>query len=151
MKGYTLDLGDRHNPLGDHALHLVEPKQWPGERETVVGELRHYTPRAVAAAELTGTACLSKRSAIASISLRSTTGRFVFGKATSEATATMCGSSGCMTRLAVGGAVDFQFGKGVALEAFDHYKIDRRHFCDQRTQVPFRLLAQFMQDGPALG
>ena len=41
MQGHTLGLGDRHNPFGDQTLHLVEPKQRPGECEAVVGELRH--------------------------------------------------------------------------------------------------------------
>src|SRR6185503_13774747 len=52
---------------------------------------------------------------------------------------------GMNERLAAGGAVDLDLRKGVALEALDQYEIDRRHLADQRRQVPFRLVAQFMQ------
>src|SRR5450755_2753907 len=54
-------------------------------------------------------------------------------------------------RLAVGDAVDLDLGKGIALEAFDQHQIDRRHLADQGGQIPLRLLAQLMQDGPAFG
>ena len=54
-------------------------------------------------------------------------------------------------RLAVGGAMDFELGKGVALEAFDQHQIDRRQLGEQVGQVPFRLVAQLVQDGEALG
>ena len=85
------------------------------------------------------------------MSLRSITGTFACGNAMSDAIATICGSSGMNKRLAVGGAMDFQLGKGIALEALDQHQIDRRHLGDQCAQVPFRFLAQFVQDGPALG
>ena len=55
--------------------------------------------RSLTVAGATGTACLSSRSAIASISLRSTTGTRACGNALSEATATMCGSSGWISGL----------------------------------------------------
>ena len=54
-------------------------------------------------------------------------------------------------RLAVGDAVDLELRECVALEAFDQHQIDRRHLADQSGHVPFRLLAQLVQDGPAFG
>src|SRR6185437_10456007 len=83
---------NRRAPLSDQPLHVAQRQQRAGKGEAVVGKLRHYFFS-------TGTACLSNKSAIASISLRSTTGTRAAGKALSEATATMCGSSGCISGL----------------------------------------------------
>jgi hypothetical protein len=54
-------------------------------------------------------------------------------------------------RLAVRCAMDFQFRKDIAFEPFDQDQVDGRHLGHQAAQIPFGLLAQLMQDGPALG
>ena len=41
VERHGLDLGDRRDALGDDALDLIDRQQRTGEREAVVGELRH--------------------------------------------------------------------------------------------------------------
>ncbi len=150
VQRHLLGFGDRCDALADQPLHVVEPQQRTGKGETIVGQLRHLRAPHSGASPI-GTACLSSRSAIASMSLRSITGTVAAGKGVSAAMATMLRVVRMDQRLAVGGAVDLQLRKGIALEALDQHEIDRRHLGDQVGQVPFRLLAQFMQDGEALG
>src|SRR5215471_17229207 len=52
--------------------------------------------------------------------------------------------------LVVLSAVNFQLRKSIALEALDQHEVDRRHLGNECAQVPFALLAKFVQDGPAL-
>ena len=53
--------------------------------------------------------------------------------------------------LAVRHAMNFKLWECVTLITFDQHEIDRRKFGKQVGQIPFRLVAQFMEDGKALG
>ncbi len=88
---YLLDLADRLDARRDQPLHLGDRQQRAREGEAIVGELRHHAPpgrRAKAAA------CASRRSMIAPVSSRPTRGTLACGSATSDAIATIWGSSG---------------------------------------------------------
>src|SRR5262249_23494741 len=98
MQRHAFGLGDRRNALADQPFHLFQTEQRSRKRKTVIAELCHHRLR-VAAASATGTACLSKRSAMASMSLRSITGTLACGSGISEATATTCESSGWISDL----------------------------------------------------
>ncbi len=149
---HPFGLRDRHDPFADQPLHLGQRQQRTGKCETIVGQLRHHAHAPeIAPGHAIGTACLSSRSAMASMSLRSTTGTRAAGSARVAGDRHDMRIVRMDQRLAVLGAVNFQLRKGVALEAFDQHQIDRRHLGDQVGHVPFRLLAQFVQDRPAPG
>src|SRR5262249_52121401 len=90
----ALGLDDGSNPLGKQPFDLLHGKRWAAEGEAVVGELRHQTLPPQPASAATGTARASIRSATASTSSSATTGTRACGTGASDATATMCGSSG---------------------------------------------------------
>src|SRR5215472_3316472 len=94
MKRHRLDLGDRYHTLADDALDLVHREQRTREGEAVIGELRHHPCPACAHTAWIGAACRIKMSAIRSTSSRSTTGTRAAGSGSSDATATIAGSSG---------------------------------------------------------
>ena len=92
--------GRRHNGralLTDQLLHFpLNGNIGPENAKSV--ELRHYALRGIFTSA-SGTACLSRSLAIASMSLRSTTGTFAAGSGLSQATAMIYGSSRCRGRL----------------------------------------------------
>src|SRR5262249_600902 len=91
-----LGLGDRRDARRDQPLHLGDRHQRAGEREAVVGELRHH---AAPGGRGGGAACLSRMSMAASVSSIATGGTGIPGSATSEAIATAWGSSGWISGL----------------------------------------------------
>ena len=145
------DLRDRRNPLADDALDLVDRKQRAGEREAVVGELRHHRLSACARTAASGAACRIRMSAMRSMSSRSTTGTRAAGSGASEAMATIAGSSGCRSGLPTRGAIDFELGMRLALVAFDQHEIDRAELLEQCGERGLGFAAQLMHERPTLG
>src|SRR5262249_40274206 len=94
VEPHPLDLGNRGDPRGEQTLDFLNREQRAAEGETVVGKLRHQEPPSQPPSAASGTALASIRSATASTSSSATTGTRAGGGAASDATATMCGSSG---------------------------------------------------------
>ena len=88
-----LDLRDRRDPFANDALDLVHSEQRSRKREAIVGELRHHPGPACAGMASSGAAYRIRVSAMPSISSRSTTGTRAAANGSSEAIATMAGSS----------------------------------------------------------
>ena len=148
---HAFGLGHRLHALGDHPLHVGDRQQRAGEGKAVVGELRHHALCMAAAAFGSGTACLSRTSTMPSMSFRSITGTFGARQRRVAGDGDDVRIVRLQQRLAVGHAMNFELRKRIALEAFDQHEIDRGKLAEQVGQVPFRVVAQLMQDGEALG
>src|SRR5262249_11795679 len=112
----SLGLGHRLHALRDQPLHVGDRHQRPGEREAIVGELRHQALRIAAATLCNGAACCNSTSAMVDTSSRPTTGTLACGNAMSEAIATICGSSGAMSGLPFAARWISSFGKASRLK-----------------------------------
>ena len=84
-----------------------------------------------------------------SMSSSITTGTCACGSGVSVATATIQIVLGMQQRFADGGAVDFELGMRMALEAFDDHKIDRADFRKHVGERRLGLRAQFVHQSPA--
>src|SRR5262249_19833168 len=112
---HALDIGDRRDPLADHALGLLDRQERPGEGEAVVGELRHQVCSISPGTEVSGAACRIKISVTPSMSSSATTGTLTCGSGTSEATAITAGSFGAISGMPTAARCTSSLGCGARL------------------------------------
>src|SRR5207245_564173 len=112
---HGLDLRNRLDTLVDQALGIRDREKRPGERKAIVGQLRHQAIPARASAAASGTARLIRISTMPSTSLRSRTGAGAFGRATSDAIATIAGSFGASSGMPTAARWTSSFGCGSLL------------------------------------